>query len=457
MSPTASNEPSESGLRRVLGAGDTASFIVGTVIGSGIFLVPSEIARVITGRGPTLALWMVGGLITLLGVLSLAELAAAIPAPGGIYTFLVRAYGEPVGFLCGWAIFTVITSGAIATLAVAFSITLGRLVPLTHAGARAISIGAVLVLTGINVLGVRVGAGVQNALTALKVAGLAVMAGAIFLLTPKSIPSPSVAAAATAEGVTPIAAFGLAMIAILWAYEGWHDASFIAGEVRDPQHIFPRGIVIGTLVIVALYLAVNLAYLRILSPEEIAGSPLVALSAVERAFGAGGARILTAVIVGSILGAMNGSVLAGPRCYFQMARDGLLPARLGEVHPRYHTPAKAIALQGVWSCVLILLIGGFSQLFTYVVFGGWIFYGLAVGAVVVLRRTEPDLPRPFRVPGFPAVPLIFIAAAFALVANTLVSNPRESAFGLAFIALGIPVDLARRAVARRRAAAGRFR
>jgi len=440
------------GLRRALGAGDTASFVVGTVIGSGIFLVPSEIARVLPARGPTLAVWIVGGVFTLFGVLSLAELGAAIPAPGGIYTFLVRAYGEVVGFLCGWAVLTVIESGAIATLAVAFSITLGRLLPMSAAAARSVSIGAVLLLTAVNVLGVRAGASVQNALTFLKVAGLAGMVAAIFLLSPGAAPAAAAAPGAGRPG-SPIAAFGIAMVAVLWAYEGWHDASFVAGEIRDPQRNFPLGAVAGTVVIVGLYLAANLAYLHVLPPAEIAASPLVALSAIERVLGPRGGKILTAVILCSILGALNGSILAGPRAYFQMARDGLLPRRLGEVDRRFRTPANAIALQGIWACVLVLLIGGFSQLFTYVVFGGWLFYALAVGAVLVLRRKEPELPRPFRAPGCPAIPLIFVAGALGLVASTLASTPRESLIGLAFIALGIPVDLARRAVARRRAAA----
>lgn len=413
-----------------------AFFVVGTVIGSGIFLVPSEIARVVHSEALILAIWVIGGLLTLLGVLSMAELGAAIPAPGGIYTYISRAYGRLPGFLCGWAIFTVITSGAIATLAVALTIYLGGLVPMSPGVARAVSIAAVLILTGANVLGVRAGATVQNVLTALKVAGLAGMTIAIFAL-PARVPKE--AAVASAEGPGGLAAIGVAFVAVFWAYEGWHDASFVAGELRDPRRNFPLGVLAGTLAIIGLYLAANLAYFRVLSLAEIAAAPRVGLAAIQKVLGPWGGRTLTAAIVCSILGAMNGSILGGPRSYFQMARDGLLPRRLGDVHPLFRTPAAAIVLQGAWSSVLILFIGGFRQLFTYVIFGGWLMYALAVAAVVVLRRKEPRLVRPFRVPGYPFVPAIFVAAALGLMVNTIVQRPRESMLGLGFIALGIPL------------------
>ena len=425
------------GLLRVLGRWDMAFFLVGTVIGSGIFLVPSEIAREIHSETFTIGIWVAGGILTMLGVLSIAELGAAIPAPGGIYTYISRAYGRLPGFLCGWAIFTVITSGAIATLAVAFSIYLSGLFPMGAGAGRAISIAAVLLLTGANVLGVRTGAAVQNVLTALKVAGLAGMTIAIFAFAG---PAPTASAAPPAPGGSGgLSAIGLAFVAVFWAYEGWHDATFVAGEVRDPQRNFPSGVVIGELAIIALYVAANLAYFRVMSVAEIAASPRVALSAIGKVLGPWGGRALTAAIVCSILGAMNGSILAGPRAYFQMARDGLLPRGLGDVHAHFRTPAAAIALQGVWSSLLILFIGGFSQLFTYVIFGGWLMYALATAAVPILRRKEPELVRPFRVPGYPVVPVLFVLAALGLMANTIAQRPRESLLGLGFIALGAPL------------------
>jgi APA family basic amino acid/polyamine antiporter len=413
-----------------------AFFLVGTDIGSGIFLVPSEIAREIRSEPATIGIWVAGGILTMLGVLSIAELAAAIPAPGGIYTYISRAYGRLPGFLCGWAIFTVITSGAIATLAVAFSIYLSGLFPMSPGTARGISIVAVLVLTGANVLGVRTGATVQNVLTTLKVAGLVGMTIAIFAIAgpaPLPVPAPS------AHAGGGLAAIGIAFLAVFWAYEGWHDATFVAGEVRNPQRNFPSGVIIGELLIVGLYVAANLAYFRVMNVDEIAASPRVGLAAIGKVLGPWGGRALTAAIMCSILGAMNGSILAGPRAYFQMARDGLLPRGLGDVHARFRTPAAAIALQGVWACILILFIGGFSQLFTYVIFGGWLMYAVATAAVPILRRKEPDLERPFRVPGYPVVPFVFLAAAAVLTASTILQRPRESLLGLGFIALGVPL------------------
>jgi APA family basic amino acid/polyamine antiporter len=369
------------------------------------------------------------------GVLSIAELGAAIPAPGGIYTYISRAYGRLAGFLCGWAVFTVITSGAIATLAVAFSIYLSGLFSIPLAGARAISIAAVLVLTGANVLGVRTGATVQNVLTTLKIAGLVGMTVAIFAFA--GPPSPREAAPRLLTG--GIGGIGLAFVAVFWAYEGWHDATFVAGEVRDPQRNFPAGVVLGEVAIIVLYLAANAAYFRVMSPAEIAAAPRVGLSAIAKVLGPWGGRALTAAIMCSILGAMNGSILAGPRVYFQMARDGLLPQGLGRVHRRFRSPVAAITLQGIWASILILFIGGFSQLFTYVIFGGWLMYALATAAVPILRRREPDLPRPFRVPAYPFVPGIFVIAAAILTANTILQRPRESLLGLAFIGLGVPL------------------
>ena len=432
--PAPSPDPGH-GLLRALGKWDLAFFLVGTVIGSGIFLVPSEIARVLPSEPAILAVWVAGGILTLLGVLSMAELGAAIPSPGGMYTYLSRAYGKLAGFLCGWTMFTVITSGAVATLAVAFTIYLGGLFPVSPGAGRALSVAVVLALTGANILGIRTGAAVQNTLTALKIAGLAGMTIVIFLAPSRPAPAlPPPPAASLGLG-----AVGVAFVAVFWAYEGWHDASFVAGETRDPQRNFPFGIVAGEVMIITLYIAANLAYFRVMTLAEIAASPRVGLAAIGKVAGPWSVRALTAAIVCSILGAMNGSILAGPRAYFQMSRDGLLPGRLGTVHARFRSPAAALALQGIWASLLVLFLRGFSQLFTYVIFGGWLVYGLAVGSVFLLRRKEPDLPRPFRVPGYPLAPALFVAAALGLMVSTILQRPRESLLGLGFICLGVPL------------------
>jgi APA family basic amino acid/polyamine antiporter len=337
-------------------------------------------------------------------------------------------------------LFTVATSGSIATLGAAFPIYLGAFVPLTPVTSKVAGIVVIAVLTWINVIGVKNGARVGNVLTILKVGGLVAMVIAIFLLPG---PRPEAAAAAPPpalpSGPIPAAAIGVALVAVLWAYEGWHDISFAAGEIHEPQKNFPRGVIGGVAIVIALYLLANLAYLKVLTPAEIAATDRVALAAMTRVTGVWGGKLLTAAILCSILGAMNALILAGPRAYYQMAVDGLFLERVSRVHPRWRTPVEALLFQGIWSAFLVLVIGGFSQLFTYVIFGGWIFYALAVLSVMALRRKEPNLPRPFRVPGYPIVPILFAATAFAIVVNTLIATPRESILGLAFIALGIPI------------------
>jgi APA family basic amino acid/polyamine antiporter len=437
-------------LLRELGLFDTTNLVVGTIIGSGIFLVPTEIARAVHTPGWMLAVWVIGGFFTLLGALSLAELGAAMPQAGGIYTFIGRAFGPLMGFLCGWMLFTVATSGSIATLAVAFPIYLGGFVPLTPITSKAVSLAAIAILTWINILGVKNGARVQNFLTVLKVAGLVAMILVIFILPGPSHPSP-VTAPPLPSGPVGAAGIGAALVAVLWAYEGWHDVSFAAGEIRNPQKNFPLGLVGGVALCVGLYIAANLAYLKVLTPAEIAATDRVALTAMTRITGEWGGKLLTAAILASILGALNAMMLSGPRAYYQMAKDGMFFERASRVHPKWRTPVEAILFQALWASFLILFIGGFSQLFTYVIFGGWIFYGLAVLSVVALRRKDPDMVRPFRVPGYPFVPLLFGAAALALVVSTLVGTPRESGIGLAFIALGIPIYYLQRAYRRGRA------
>lgn len=439
-------------LRRDLTLFDSISLVIGTIIGSGIFLVPAEIARAVHTPGWMLGIWVIGGVLTMLGALSLAELGAAMPEAGGIYTFIGRAFGPLLGFLCGWMMFTVITSGSIATLGAAFPIYLGAFVPLTPTTTKLVSIVAIAIMTWINIIGVKNGARLGNVLTVLKVGGLVAMVLAVFLLPEQPAPAAAVAPAPLPTGAVPLSAVGVALVAVLWAYEGWHDISFAAAEMKDPQRNFPRAVIGGVAIVIALYLLANLAYLKVLTPAEIAASERVALTAMTSVTGVWGGKILTAAILCSILGAMNSLILAGPRAYYQMAKDGLFFERVSRVHPKWRTPVESLVFQGLWSVFLVLFIGGFSQLFTYVIFGGWIFYGLAVLSVIALRRKAPNMARPFRVPGYPVVPLLFGVVALAFVLNTLVATPRESGYGLAFIALGIPVYLVQRAIRSRRSA-----
>ena len=444
----------ETELARELSLFDTINIVIGTIIGSGIFLVPSEIARAVRTPSWMLGVWVIGGILTLLGALSLAELGAAMPEAGGIYTFISRAFGRLWGFLCGWMLFTVATSGSIATLGAAFPIYLGAFVPLNPTTTKIAGVLAIAALTWINIVGVKNGARVGNVLTALKVGGLVVMVAAIFVLpgpTKEAAAASAAAAPALPGGPVPLTAVGVALVAVLWAYEGWHDVSFAAGELRDPQKNFPRAAIGGVAIVIALYLLANVAYLMVLTPAEIAATDKPALLAMTRVTGQWGGKILTAAILCSMLGAMNALILAGPRAYYQMAKDGLFFDRVKRVHPKWRTPVEALLFQALWATFLVLFIGGFSQLFTYVIFGGWIFYALAVLSVMALRRKEPGLHRPFRVPGYPIVPIVFALTAFAIVLNTLVQTPREATFGLAFIALGVPVYYLQKAFRKRRA------
>jgi APA family basic amino acid/polyamine antiporter len=280
------------------------------------------------------------------------------------------------------------------------------------------------------------------------------MVAAIFILpgpTKEAAAASAAAAPPLPMGAVPMSAVGVALVAVLWAYEGWHDVSFAAGELKDPQRNFPRAAIGGVAIVIALYLLANLAYLSVLTPPEIAATDKPALLAMTRVTGVWGGKILTAAILCSMLGAMNALILAGPRAYYQMAKDGLFFERVSRVHPKWRTPVEALIFQGLWATFLVLFIGGFSQLFTYVIFGGWIFYALAVLSVMALRRKEPNLVRPFRVPGYPIVPILFALTAFAIVVNTLVETPREALFGLAFIGLGVPVYYVQKAYRKRRA------
>ena len=424
-------------LPRALGYTGSTAIVIGTIIGSGIFLVPHDIALQVGSVKTLMLVWMIGGVLSLAGALSLAELGAANPSAGGIYVYLRDAYGRLFAFLYGWALLLVINSGSLATLAVAFGIYSTSFVPLSVLEQKLVASAAIALLTLVNILGVRKAAAVQTFFSVAKLAGLATIMGAAFFFfrgtpaqTGPALPLPH----ATASSL------GVAMIAVLWAYEGWHMLSFAAGEVKNPSRVLPRSYLVGTVVVVAVYLGANLAYLRVLPIPEMALHQRVAATTMELLAGPRGATFVSALILCSIFGAINGTVLGGPRAYFAMARDGVFFPSVGRVHPRYATPAAALLIQGVWS-ILLASSGTYKQLYTYVIFTGWLFYAAATFAVVILRRKRPDLPRPYRVWGFPVVPLAFSAAALIIVGNALIRSPLESGIGLALVLAGVPIFL----------------
>ena len=413
------------------------------MIGSGIFLVPGPIAGQLHSFSAILLVWAVGGLLSLSGALSLGELGAMFPGAGGLYVYLRQAFGRPLAFLYGWGLLSMIQTGSIATLAVGFSLYLSRLFPLSRAGQKATGIICILVLTVVNCLGLRLGKLVQNVSTTAKLAGLTLLfllliwRGHMYHLRSSFLP-----AVPLAHSIVP---FGTALIAVLWAYEGWHAVSFTAGEFRSPVRDLPVSLFVGTALCAVIYLLLNVAYYSVLTPLALRNTDHAAATAVQAVYGSGTTVLISVLILTSILGAMNGLVLTGPRVYYAMGRDGTFFRRLGETNQRFRTPISAIVTQGIWASSLTLL-GSFQQLFTYVIFTAWIFYGLTVAGVIVLRLRKPDLPRSFRVPGFPWPPILFILAALGITLSTIMTEPMHAFIGIGVILAGVPLYLVFRRV-----------
>jgi APA family basic amino acid/polyamine antiporter len=408
---------------------------VGTVIGSGIFLVPGPILRNVGGSVPeAFAVWLGGGALSLFGALTYGELSAMKPEAGGLYVYIHDCFGPFAAFLFGWTLFFVISSGSIATLAVAFGNYLGEFVQLSGAATKGVAVLMILVIMGVNVRGTRQSADLLNVTTIIKVAAI-LGVSALLMLRGSNPIFGAVQAANTGSG--GFQGFGLAMISVLWAYEGWQYATFTAGETVNPQRTFPVAFLIGMGTLIAIYFIANLGYLAALGAEGVAGSNRVAATALGAVVSHGAGKIVAVAILISMFSAANSILLNAPRVYYAMAKDGLFFHGLSRIHPRFGTPALAVIVGGIWSAVLAAS-GTFEQLLTYVVFIGWLFYALAAGSVFVYRMRQPNMPRPYRVPGYPWTPAIFIAAAMALVANTIVSQPVRAAIGLGIVFLGAP-------------------
>ena len=434
-------------LDRTLGFTDLLLIVIGSVIGSGIFIVPATVLRQSGGAlGPALLVWFVAGVLSLLGALTYAELGAAKPEAGGLYAYIRDAFGPLPAFLYGWTTFFVIGAGSVATLAVAFTSYLRQLMPLSQVVAKLVAVLLIAVIAALNVRSTRQSASVQNVSTALKAGAIVVMSLAL-LVVGRGYAN---AAPAWPDEVTPslFSGIGLAMIGVLWAYEGWQYVTFSAGEARDAQRTFPRAIVAGTAVLIAIYMLANVAYVSALGVDGVQATDRVAATAVAALFGPAAGKLIAAVILVSMFSAANGLTLTAPRMYYAMARDGVFFKRLGEVHPRFGTPAFAIVAGSIWAAILAAS-GTFEQLLTYVVFSGWIFYGLGALSIFAFRRREPDAPRPFRVPGYPVTPILFVAASAAIVLNTLFTQPGRALVGIAVVFTGVPAYLLwRRSAAR---------
>ncbi|HUU52114.1 MAG TPA: amino acid permease [Candidatus Heimdallarchaeota archaeon] len=409
---------------------------IGSCIGSGIFLTPSQIAGYLPSPIWILLVWALGGVITLTGALTFAELGSMFPQAGGVYVYLKEAYGELFGFLYGWAYLLVITSGANAALSIACAYYLAFIFPLNDTGIKITAVVALIVVTAVNILRVRAAEVFANVFTGLKLLGVAavIVIGIIWGKARADL----FHAETTASTGSLVAAFGLALIGVLWSYGGWQHATFVAGEARDARRTIPRAMIIGALVVAVVYLLTNVAYLFMLPVDAIAASNSLAADAISTLLPFGGILIALLIAI-STFGTLGIYTLSAPRIYYAMSRDGLFFKKLAWVHPRFRTPVYAILVQSAWAVVLLLFWGTFEDLITYVVFTDWIFFGLTAAGIFIFRRKLKDHPRPYRTLGYPVVPIIFISITFLFVLNSLLERPLHAWAGLILMALALPV------------------
>jgi len=424
-------------LRRELTTFDLTMIAIGSTIGSGIFLTPSSIAHALPSPVWIFGVWVVGGVMALSGALTFAELGAMIPRAGGVYVFLNEAYGGLAGFLYGWAYFLVVNTGGIAALAIAFSTYLGFFVPLGPEGIKLAGIVGILIVTTINILGVKAGGMFSDVFTVLK---LVAITGLIVVGLGWGSSQTTDFGASLAKPAGGLwSALAIAMVGVLWSFGGWQHATFTAAEAKDPVRSVPRALILGAGVVTAVYLLTLTAYMFLLTPAQMGASERLATDAVAVVLGPVGAGAIALAIFISTFGTAGIYTLTAPRIYYAMAGDGVFFRKVAELHPRFRTPMYAILLQSLWAVVLILFWGTFENLISYVVFTDWIFFGLAAASVFIFRRRLPDAPRPYKTTGYPVTPMIFVLLASWFVVNTFIEKPAQACAGLAFLALGIPV------------------
>lgn len=407
---------------------------IGSCIGSGIFLTPSQIASHLPSPLLILLVWGLGGIITLTGALTFAELGGMFPEAGGVYVYLKEAYGDLFGFLYGWAYLVVICSGAIAALSIAFAYYLGFLIPLGETGIKGVAVSAIVVVTIINILRAKAGEVYSNIFTGLKLIGIAAVILIGLFMGSSGTMSTKPALPVTSGNLVVL--FGLALIGVLWSYGGWQHASFVAGEAKDARRAVPRAMIIGALVVALVYLLTNLAYLFLLPIQKIVSTDSLAADAVSTVIPFGG-TLIACIIAISVIGTAGIYTLSSPRIYYAMAYDGIFFKKLARVHPRFRTPVHAIVTQSVWAIILLLFWGTFEDIITYVVFIDWIFFGLTAISIYVFRYTRKELARPYKTLGYPVTPLIFISITAFFVTNTLIEKPMHAWAGLIFMSIGV--------------------
>ena len=450
----------------IRGLGLTAAMMIvaGSMIGSGIFRKPATMAGQLMSPELLIIVWIAAGIITFIGALTNAEIAGMIDATGGQYVYFRKMYGDFIAFLYGWSIFAVIQTGSQAAIAYVFAEYLGYFFkypqlpqsfqdfsifmpfvgdihPFLDFGTKAVAILCILFLTGVNYLGVVFGGIVQTIVTFIKIASIIILSLLLFTFGQGSYANVYSGFNIPAETITNIiSVIGLALAGAFWAYDGWNNVTFVAGEVKNPQRNVPLALLYGTLIVIAVYVLINIAFLYVLPIDEMSKSPLVAASAAERIFGVNGASIISIAVIISTFGALNGSILATARVQFAMARDRLFFSPLGKIHPKFGTPHVSLIIQGVWSCVLVLS-GSFDTISDYVIFAAWLFYMLGAYGVFVLRKKMPEVNRPYRVWGYPYTPIIFIIFSFLFLVNSIISDTQDAAMGSILILSGLPIYL----------------
>jgi len=422
-------------LRRAIGLPQATAMVVGTIIGASIFVQPSEI----TGQVPSVLgvfmVWLIAGILTFFGALVCAEMASIFTQTGGVYVFLKESFSPSVGFLWGWGMFWSIHSGIIAAIAVIFARYVGYFIPLENFGIKVVSVVVILIISAVNYLGVKQGSTLQTLFTLGKVVAIVVIVILGFTLGSR-IPEHFVTDGVANTGI-PINNFFLALIAGLFAFGGWHMVTYNAEETINPRKTIPRALMIGTLTVTLCYIALNAVYMFVLPLNVVASSKRIAADAADVLLGYGGGSFMSVLVIFSTFGALSGIILCGPRVYYSMAKDGLLFRWIGAVHPQHHTPHRAIFIQAVWSSVLVAT-GTYTTLFTRVVYTEWIFFALMAGGLILLRRRS-NVAREYKIWGYPVIPVVFIISSLAIVANQIISDPRESLFGLSLVFSGLPV------------------
>ena len=424
-------------LKRVLSLLDATMINAGGIIGSGIFMVPATVAMFTGSASLFFMVWIAGGIVSLFGALSVAELGAAMPRAGGQYVYLSEAYGPVWGYLYGWSAVAVINTASIAAVGVAFSEYLRFFFPITDVSIKGIAVATIVLLTIINILDVKSGARFQNLFTISKLGAIfgIIILGLVMEGGSNQNLSPFFSDQSFTELVGPL---GLAMVSVLWTFDGWIFITYVAGEVKNPGRNIPLSLIFCMLIVVTIYLLLNYVLIYTLGFTGMNGSDLVVSDAASVFLGNKGAAIVTLIILISLIGANNGFVLTSARINYAMAKDKLFFYQASQIHPRFKSPANALIIQCVWAS-LLTFTGTFNQLITYIIFASWIFYGMSAGAVIILRNKKPDMERPYKTPVYPWIPIIFILFAIFLTINTIIEAPRDAAIGAGIILAGLPM------------------